>query len=84
MEFSPRKCLYAATILAAFAILSTTFFSLLGRRSIIGFARRVLRGSDRKMDTVATPVARPSFQAGRHTAATEAQHDARQGLAKDI
>ena len=45
MEFSPRKCLYAAIILAAFAILSITFFGLLGRRSIIGFALAVLFGA---------------------------------------
>jgi 4-hydroxybenzoate polyprenyltransferase len=44
MEFSPRKCLYAAIILAAFAILSITLFGLLGRRSIIGFALAVLFG----------------------------------------
>jgi hypothetical protein len=43
-------------------------------------SRRALRGPDRQMDTVATPVAQLPFQAGRHTAATEAQHHARRGL----
>jgi hypothetical protein len=45
MEFFYRKYLYAATVVAAFAILSITFFGLLGRRSIIGFALAVLLGA---------------------------------------
>jgi preprotein translocase subunit SecF len=45
MEFSHRKCLYAATLVAAVAILSITFFGLFGRRSIIGFALAVLLGA---------------------------------------
>jgi hypothetical protein len=45
LEFSHRKYLYAAIIVAVLAILSITFFDLFGRHSIIGLALAVLLGA---------------------------------------